>query len=223
MADWFIATEGVKVVKDSASLWPQIITAVSSICAALGGVGLTHYFTRIREERKGAEEADKECQYLVTELVFLLERYSVAWVALKWHRIHELHANNKIPVLDLSVVNGDWRTLPPHLIFRLRSLETYQAELSLRIEQGKFNDYLPVSIPLTLACVNTGIRAFILAAKLRRYVELPESVHLRGKQEMFSMLRDLRQKYWHRIVLEGAKGKEVYQLLMENDDGKGMR
>ncbi|HEI6844916.1 TPA: hypothetical protein SJ571_004210, partial [Yersinia enterocolitica] len=27
MADWFIATEGVKVVKDSASLWPQIITA----------------------------------------------------------------------------------------------------------------------------------------------------------------------------------------------------
>jgi hypothetical protein len=28
MADWFIATEGVKVVKDSASLWPQIITGV---------------------------------------------------------------------------------------------------------------------------------------------------------------------------------------------------
>lgn len=26
MADWFIATEGVKVVKDSASLWPQIVT-----------------------------------------------------------------------------------------------------------------------------------------------------------------------------------------------------
>jgi hypothetical protein len=34
MADWFIATEGVKVVKDSASLWPQILTAV----AAFGGV-----------------------------------------------------------------------------------------------------------------------------------------------------------------------------------------
>lgn len=36
MADWFIATEGVKVVKDSASLAPQIITAVASIGAALG-------------------------------------------------------------------------------------------------------------------------------------------------------------------------------------------
>lgn len=50
MADWFIATEGVKVVKDGASLAPQIITAVASVGAALGGVGLTHYFTRKREE-----------------------------------------------------------------------------------------------------------------------------------------------------------------------------
>lgn len=29
MADWFIATEGVKVVKDSASLGPQIITRLA--------------------------------------------------------------------------------------------------------------------------------------------------------------------------------------------------
>lgn len=56
MADWFIATEGVKVVKDSASLWPQIITAVSSIGAALGGVSLTHHFTRRREERATAAQ-----------------------------------------------------------------------------------------------------------------------------------------------------------------------
>lgn len=56
MADWFIATEGVKVVKDSTSLWPQIITAVSSIGAALGGVSLTHRFTRRREERAAADK-----------------------------------------------------------------------------------------------------------------------------------------------------------------------
>lgn len=41
MADWFIATEGVKVVKDSASLGPQIITAVSAIASAVGAVLLT--------------------------------------------------------------------------------------------------------------------------------------------------------------------------------------
>ncbi len=41
MADWFIATEGVKVVNDSASLGPQIITAVSTIASAVGAVFLT--------------------------------------------------------------------------------------------------------------------------------------------------------------------------------------
>ncbi|EHP6371305.1 hypothetical protein ABVS56_004589, partial [Escherichia coli] len=54
MADWFIATEGVKVVKDSASLWPQIVTAISSAGAALVGVALTHRFTRRREEATAA-------------------------------------------------------------------------------------------------------------------------------------------------------------------------
>ncbi|XIY78271.1 hypothetical protein AB2I50_23720 (plasmid) [Escherichia coli] len=54
MADWFIATEGVKVVKDSASLGPQIITAVSTIASAVGAVFLTHHFTLRREERTAA-------------------------------------------------------------------------------------------------------------------------------------------------------------------------
>ncbi len=31
MGDWFIATEGVKIVKDSPGLLPQIITGVSTI------------------------------------------------------------------------------------------------------------------------------------------------------------------------------------------------
>lgn len=55
MSDWIIVTEGVKVAKDSvSSLWPQIITAVSTIAAALGGVSLTHRFTRKREESAAA-------------------------------------------------------------------------------------------------------------------------------------------------------------------------
>lgn len=38
MGNWFIATEGVKIIKDSPDLWPQIITAVLSASAVLGGV-----------------------------------------------------------------------------------------------------------------------------------------------------------------------------------------
>lgn len=76
MADGFIATEGVKVVKDSASLWLQTITAVSAIGAALGGVGLTHHFTRRREERADAAKLESERLYISTELVFLLEKFA---------------------------------------------------------------------------------------------------------------------------------------------------
>ena len=78
MADWFIATEGVKVVKDGASLAPQIITAVTSIGAALGGVALTHYFTRKREERAAEAKQASERLFIATELVFLLEQFAEA-------------------------------------------------------------------------------------------------------------------------------------------------
>lgn len=70
MADWFIATEGVKVVKDSASLWPQIITAVSSAGSALGRVALTHHFTRKRDEDAAMRKRNEERLFITTELVF---------------------------------------------------------------------------------------------------------------------------------------------------------
>jgi len=63
----------VKVVKDSASLWPKIITAISSIGAALCGVSLTHHFTRRREERTAAAKLESGRLYISTGLVFLLE------------------------------------------------------------------------------------------------------------------------------------------------------
>lgn len=67
MADWIIATEGVKVVKDSAGLWPQIITAVSSIGAALGGVSLAHHYTRGREEKAASARREAELYFISTE------------------------------------------------------------------------------------------------------------------------------------------------------------
>ena len=71
MADWFIATEGVKVVKDSASLWPQIITSASSIAAAVGAVFLTHHFTFRRDQRATTAKLESERLYISTELGFL--------------------------------------------------------------------------------------------------------------------------------------------------------
>lgn len=57
MADWFIATEGVKVVKDSASLWPQIITGFSSAGAAFGGVWYGQWRITQREKEAAAAKS----------------------------------------------------------------------------------------------------------------------------------------------------------------------
>ncbi|MCH2683679.1 hypothetical protein [Leclercia adecarboxylata] len=113
MADWFIATEGVKVVKDSASLWPQIITAVSSIGAALGGVSLTHHYTRRREERTAATKLASERVFIATELVFLLEQFAegCAEVATDSGYINQAEVSflqplSRISAMPLSLVTG---------------------------------------------------------------------------------------------------------------------
>lgn len=226
MADWFIATEGVKVVKDSASLWPQIITAVSSIGAALGGVSLTHHYTRRREERNVADKAAAERLYIVTELVFLLERYASSWKYARWDSLGEFFEDNSIPALDLSSVRGDWRVISSRLIFRVRSLEAGQSALVLHLEQTKFPVTLREQHELYLECIQTGLHAFLLAAKLRREAGLPDSAQLSGKSGTFWQLLYKRRKHWKTELVHRETDKEAYEFARsfhsqsENNTGK---
>ncbi|MVT06084.1 hypothetical protein CD006_26485 [Enterobacter sp. 10-1] len=226
MADWFIATEGVKVVKDSTSLWPQIITAVSSIGAALGGVSLTHRFTRRREERAAADKTAAERLYIVTELVFSLERYASAWRYVRWHSLYEFLKENSIPTLDLSGASGDWRVLPSRLIFRIRSLEAEQAALVLHIEQMDSPTDLREQQTLYLECVQAGLKAFLLAAKLRREAGLPDSAQLSGKSGTFMQLLNKRRQHWGAAIIQRETDREVSELTrsfnsqFENNKGR---
>lgn len=224
MADWFIATEGVKVVKDSASLWPQIITAVTSAGAALGGVWFTHHLTSEREKRATAEKARVERQYITTELVFLLERYAVSWMSLKWMSLNQFYELNAIPVLDISLLKGDWRTLPVSELFRLRSLEVNQALLASRIQREKDSLHHPaVSDTLTQDCLKTGIRAYILAAKLRRAAGLPDAEDLKNKEGILGTLRSSHKESWHRFVLVNRRAKKSLEDMRRprNDSPSG--
>ncbi|HDR2863867.1 TPA: hypothetical protein QCK11_003882 [Enterobacter asburiae] len=145
MADWFIATEGVKVVKDSASLAPQIITAVASIGAALGGVYLTHHFTRIREERAAAARRDSERLFIATELVFILERFAQRCISSaeesdgpeKYDQDGYVRIEHSIPEIDYISVTGDWRALPSDLMYRLSELPVLRQEAARSI-RGQF-------------------------------------------------------------------------------------
>lgn len=182
MADWFIATEGVKVVKDSTSLWPQIITAVSSIGAALGGVSLTHHFTRRREERAAAAKLESERLYISTELVFLLERFAQRCLPAAKDEGEQdeqarFKANFHIPELSYALVSGDWRSLPPELLYQIHQLEVLREE-GLSAVSSAFIESTPYDddgiVELNNQASRLGIRAIRLSRQLRRLCSMPD-------------------------------------------------
>lgn len=181
MADWFIATEGVKVVKDSASLGPQIITAVSTIASAVGAVFLTHHFTLRREERTAAAKLASERLYISTELVFLLERFAQRCLpaALDQGDRDEdarFKANYFIPELSYASVSGDWRSLPAALLYQVQQLEVLREE-SVSIVNSAFIESTPYDndgiIELNNQASRLGIRAIHLSRQLRRLCSMP--------------------------------------------------
>ncbi|WP_148051657.1 hypothetical protein [Atlantibacter hermannii] len=182
MADWFIATEGVKVVKDSASLWPQIITAISTISAALGGVCLTHHFTRKREERAALAKVEGERMFIATELVFLLEQFAegCAYVATD-HGFQDQEGNTapatSNPVLNYSSVSGDWRVFPTTLMYRIRELPIVQNEAERTIDAVDayppgFDEFFEER---QYQYIRLGLKAVILARRLRHFASLPNT------------------------------------------------
>ena len=182
MADWFIATEGVKVVKDSASLWPQIITAVSSIGAALGGVSLTHHFTRRREERAAAAKQASERLFITTELVFLLERYAEHCAEVAVDNGEDDSRNFRVatvssPDIDFDDISGDWRSLKDDLMYRIRELPVLHYEARRAISNAEDYDS-PPDFSATFderqyQYTRLGLKAIILARKLRKDAGLP--------------------------------------------------
>ncbi|ENC9861296.1 TPA: hypothetical protein ACNV0U_005331 [Klebsiella variicola] len=228
MADWFIATEGVKVVKDSASLWPQIITAVSSAGAALGGVYLADYFTRRREERAAEAKQVSERLFIATELVFLLERYASGWRYLRWNDLSSLSRSKRLPVWDLSAASGDWRVLLPRLIFKIRSLEADHIALIAHIKRYESRDEDPDDLLndvfLYVDCYQAAIKAFILAARLRRDVGLPDSVHLKDKAGTLQELREERRHHWTTVSrLRRSENKAYESLYSPPSEHEGSR
>ncbi|EJV9473421.1 hypothetical protein PO820_003723 [Cronobacter sakazakii] len=189
MADWFIATEGVKVVKDSASLWPQIITAVSSIGAAMGGVALTHRFTLKREEAAAKEELASERLFIATELIIILEQYAEECAAVAGDDGEPIFEPNQqverapiagYPVpLNFETVTGDWRSLPALLMFRIRELPLLRVEamraIDVALECDFSRDYRYFFRERQFRFARMGLKAIHLARQLRRDCRLPHS------------------------------------------------
>jgi hypothetical protein len=184
MGDWFIATEGVKIVKDSASLWPQIITAVSSAGAALGGVCLAHYFTRRREERAAAAKQASERFFIGTELVFKLEDFAEACAAATQDEGEQdergyWRATTRVPPFEFDDVTGDWRALPASVMYRVLEFHVLQPEANGTIAHAFEHDSPPDFSwgfrERRYQYARLGLRALFLAKRLRKITGMPSS------------------------------------------------
>ncbi|MBH3259199.1 hypothetical protein I5P78_22605 [Serratia marcescens] len=184
MGDWFIATEGVKIVKDSPGLWPQIITAVSSAGAALFGVYLAHYFARRREERAAAVKLASERLFIATELVFLLEQFAEGCAQVATDQGEpdlqgEYSTTVKPPELTVLDVSGDWRTLPPLIMYRIRELPVLQSEARREIAAASEHSWAPYHKEGFQArqyqYARLGLKALILSRRLRKLAGLPDT------------------------------------------------
>ncbi|EAQ4906508.1 hypothetical protein FCJ48_18770 [Salmonella enterica] len=223
MADWFIATEGVKVMKDSASLWPQIITAVSSAGAAFGGVWYGQRLITQREKEAAAAKLASESLFIATELVFQLERFAQRClpVALdQGDRDEEARykANYVIPELSYALVSGDWRSLPAELFYEVQQLEVLREE-SASIVSSAFFESAPYDddgiVELNNQASRLGIKAIHLSRRLRKLCSMPEDRLEERTWSLWPQLCIAAGKSFERVLRDAQSRAKMHAVLYQ--------
>lgn len=219
MADWFIATEGVKVVKESAGLWPQIITAISSAGAALVGVGLTHRFTRKREESTAARKRYDELYFVSTALVFILERFAQrctysAQEGGSYDQDGRILIEYPLSEIDFSTVSGDWRSLPPALMYRLMELPVLRQE-AIRSINENFEEDTPYDgsegiFELNHQASYLGLKAIRLSRSLRDLCAMPNDRLSEKPWSAWRILWRVRGNSIHKRMLKYRNSMKFY-------------
>lgn len=180
------------------AIWIPVLSSLTGgffgVCAALLANRQSHKYALERDVKAAAErllrdkeaqqdKIDKERYFLATELVFKLERFGEESVSpAKDKGDHEDEygysiSNSQMPELAFEDISGDWRSLPPQLMYRLRELEVLVAESKNAISDAyEFDDppnFTGAFFTRQQYAVKLGLQAFILAAKLRRLCSMP--------------------------------------------------
>ncbi|MEB7588361.1 hypothetical protein NGC36_24165 [Serratia rubidaea] len=184
MFDWFITPACAKVVEHNVSLLPQAITALTSAIGVVGGVWLGHRLTRQREERTISTKQDAERLFIATELVFLLEQFTEDCAKVTTDRGEPNQHGEYTPVvkqpeLNTADISGDWRTLPPLIMYRIRELPVLQNEARRNIaaiaEHSNPPEHAEYFHERQYQYAYLGLRALILSRRLRKLVSLPST------------------------------------------------
>lgn len=158
---------------------------------------------RQRHEMKVAQDKlERERYFISTELIFQLERFGEDCVAAAWDYGEKedesgiASADSDIPSISFSAITGDWRALPPPLMFRIRELDVQLAESRNALSIERENDAEPHLIEFFFwrrrYATRLGIKAFLLAAKLRKLNGIPK---MKGTRSDWFAPRNLWKQY----------------------------
>jgi len=200
-------------VVNNVSVWVPVVSAGAGILGALGSQWLSHYFATARERRSSENKLARERYFIATELVFLLERFGEECVppATDYGDAEDENgysvSESRIPDFSFAGITGDWRSLPPLMMYRLRELEVMLAEshniISAAFEHDDPPDFSEGFFMRQQQAVRLGIRAFILSAKLRKLCNMPA---IRQAENTWSAPRILRLQYRrHQTIYVAAR------------------
>lgn len=195
----------VQVINQGPGIWGNVATGLITAGAAIAAVLLTHRFTLRREMLASEDKLQRERYFIATELVFLLEKFSEGCVPVasdagkpdeqqgRWY------AETDFPSFDFNDVSGDWRSLPQRLIYQLRELFMQQEEAKRIIQSAfEFDDPLEPTegfFTRQYQATRLGLRALILAMRLRKICDMPNSQLLRGPSSAGDLLWLLWRKH----------------------------
>lgn len=217
----------VQVINQGPGIWGNVATGLITAGAAIAAVMLTHRFTLRRERQAADRKLAQDRLFIATELVFLLEQFAegCARVASDAGKNNqgvqpEKEPTVNYPLLNLTDVSGDWRVLPRLSMYRIRELPVLQNESQRTIasvrensDDANHSDYFRER---HYQFARLGVKAVILAIRLRRFVGLPET-RLRDTQwSAYNVLwKKWRDESNRRIVLKGLEKQElaVFEIM----------
>mgnify|MGYP000779566166 CR=1 FL=1 len=204
MADVVSVDAVVKETVQQVSVWVPLLSGLGG--GAITGIlsfllaKQNHRYTLDREEKAAdkrqlqalqleEDKRHKELTYISTELIILLEQYAENCAAVAVDDGELLHEPGREPErasstslpapLNYEKVTGDWRSLPPVLMFRIRELPLLRTNAMGAIEDASANSTPPDHSEFFSArqyeFSQLGLKAIHLARQLRRECGLPSS------------------------------------------------
>lgn len=138
---------------------------------------------RCHELKVAQDKLESERLFIATELIFLLEQFAECCARLatdsgEQNPEGEYTPTENLPELIITNISGDWRTLPPRIMYRIHELPVLQNEVRRHIaafyeyysEPPRHSRYFRER---QFQYARLGLKAVILARRLRKLVSLP--------------------------------------------------